>query len=58
MFTTTRSMTAGFASLKAGELRKFLEGVDENSRISVSVYLAGEDPRERDELTLSVKVEN
>lgn len=58
MLTTTRSLVTSFFGMTAGELRTFLADVKDNEKISASVYLAGNDPRESDQLTLTVKVEN
>lgn len=59
MFTTKRTMTTGFYGMTVGEMRKFLEGVDDETPISVSVYKADfRDPRESDQLTLSVEMKN
>lgn len=56
MFTTTRTLTRGLYGITAGELRALLQDVADNERLSISIQRAGNDPRESDQITISVKV--
>lgn len=58
MFTTTRTLNRSLYGLTAGEVRQLLDGVADEQRLTVNVQRAGNDPRESDQISISVQVKN